>query len=183
MDTFKLVRLLGMTTAIAAAPALMAVMAHAQATAPAPSTAPGQVKPVPPPSDLDADMPKGGAGASPSGSSDTKVSPPTAPLPGKSAGAGNTGAGSTGAATIKDVTVGTAVFGSDGQKIGEVKGVKSEPGGIIEEIHVKTGGLLGFGGKVVVIPGAKISKGGQAIQIAMTADEVGKLPAMPEHKS
>ena len=175
MNTLKIVRLMGLTTVLAAVPALLAVAAHAQSPAPAPA-APGQVKPVPPAGDMDADLPRaGGGGASPSAapSGDSKVSPPAATLPGKSAGA----------ATVKDVTIGTAVFGSDGQKIGEIKGVKSEPGGAIEEIHVKTGGLLGFGGKVVVIPGSKIAKGGQTVQVAMTVDEVGKLPALAEKKS
>ena len=39
-----------------------------------------------------------------------------------------------------------------------------------------------FGGRIVVIPGAKISKGGQTVQVAMTAAEVGKLPALAEKK-
>ena len=99
---------------------------------------------------------------------------------GKSADAAST---ATGASTIKDVTVGAAVFGSDGQKVGEIKGVKADPGGKVEEIHVKTGGVLGFGGKIVVVPGGKISKGGQTVQIAMTAAEIGKLPALVEKKS
>lgn len=178
MNTLKIVRLMGLSTVLAAAPALLAVVAHAQSPAPAPA-APGQVKPVPPATDMDEDLPRaGGGGAAPSAapSGDSKVSPPAAALPGKSAGTGTP-------ATVKDVTIGTAVFGSDGQKIGEIKGVKSEPGGAIEEIHVKTGGLLGFGGKVVVIPGSKIAKGGQTVQVAMTVDEVGKLPALAEKKS
>ncbi len=181
MNTLKIVRLMGLTTVLATAPVLLAIAAHAQAPAPSPGMSPGQVKPVPPASDFDADMPKSGAGSSSSSaapSADTKVLPPAAA--GKSAAKD----GANGAApTIKDVTVGTAVFGSDGQKIGEVKGVKSEPGGVVEEIHVKTGGLLGFGGKVVVIPGAKIAKSGQTIQVALTADEIGKLPALAEKKS
>ena len=83
---------------------------------------------------------------------------------------------------MKDVTVGSTVVGSDGKSLGEIKGVKADPGGKIEEIHVKTGSILGFGGKIVVIPGAKISKGDQTVQVAMTADEVGKLPALAEKK-
>ena len=182
MDTLKIVRLLGVTTVLASMPALMAIAAHAQTPSPAPSTAPEQAKPVTPGSDIDVDLPKAG---SPSSKQDAPsvappvdkgaASPSAAPAPGKSA---DTGAGS----TAKDVTIGTAVFGSDGQKIGEVKGVKAEPGGKVEEIHVKTGGLLGFGGKVVVIPGAKIAKGGQTVQVSMTTEEVGKLPALVENK-
>ena len=61
--------------------------------------------------------------------------------------------------------------------------MKADPGGKIEEIHVKTGGILGFGGKVIVIPGGKIAKGGQTVQVAMTVEDVGKLPAMVDPKS
>lgn len=84
--------------------------------------------------------------------------------------------------TTKDVAVGASVVGSDGQKIGEVKGVKSDPAGLVEEIHVKTGSLLGFGGRVVVIPAAKIAKGGATVQLAMTASDIGKLPPLAEKK-
>ncbi|MEQ1653153.1 MAG: hypothetical protein ABL897_11745, partial [Hyphomicrobium sp.] len=33
--------------------------------------------------------------------------------------------------TTKDVAVGASVVGSDGQKIGEVKGVKADPAGLV----------------------------------------------------
>ena len=159
MDTLKIARRTGLAFAMAVIPA--ALQAQTPAPAPvagqAPGQAPGLAKPMP--SDSDTAAPKAGAAA------------PSAPA-----------AAATSAATVSNVTVGTPVFGSDGQKIGEVKGVKSQPGGAVEEIHVKTGGILGFGGKVVVIPAAKISKGGQTIQIVMTADEVGKLPALAEKK-
>jgi hypothetical protein len=72
--------------------------------------------------------------------------------------------------------------GPTAKKIGEIKGVKADPAGRIEEIHVKTGGVLGFGGRIVVIPGSKIARGGQTVQLAMTADEIGKLPALAEKK-
>jgi hypothetical protein len=84
--------------------------------------------------------------------------------------------------TVKDVAVGTAVYDSAGQKVGEVNGVKSDGGGVVEEIHVKTGGLLGLGGKVLIVPGAKIAKGGKSIQLAMTSADIGKLPVLPDKK-
>lgn len=173
MNNLKLVRVLGLATIVASAPALLAVVAHAQSPSPAPAA--GQTKTIPP-VDMDADLPIAGsnAGALPA-SPDSKVTAPPA------AAAADKGA-ATAVPGIKDVTVGTAVFGSDGQKIGEVKGVKAQPGGVVEEIHVKTGGILGFGGKVVVIPGAKIAKGGQTIQISLTSDEAGKLPELAENK-
>ena len=173
MNTLKLVRVLGLATIVASAPALIAVVAHAQSPSPAPAA--GQTKTIPP-ADMDADMPKADskAGTQPASPESKVTAPPAGAAADKSAASSAPG--------IKDVTVGTAVFGSDGQKIGEVKGVKAQPGGTVEEIHVKTGGILGFGGKVVVIPGAKIAKGGQTIQISLTTDEVGKLPALAENK-
>ncbi len=177
MNNLKLVRVLGLATLVASAPALLAVVAHAQSPSPAPAA--GQTKTIPP-VDMDADMPKAGsnAGTLPASPDSTVTAPPAGAAAGNSAATEVPGI----KPGIKDVTVGTAVFGSDGQKIGEVKGVKAQPGGAVEEIHVKTGGILGFGGKVVVIPGAKIAKGGQTIQISLTSDEVGKLPELAENK-
>jgi PRC-barrel domain len=172
MNTRQTIRTVSLAAVIASMPALIAIAAHAQSPAPSPQTAPGAVKVAPPPSADDIDAGPAAKSAVPSPSPST-----TAPA-GKAADSAGSAAGS----TIKDVTVGTAVFGSDGQKVGEIKGVKADPGGKVEEIHVKTGGVLGFGGKVVVVPGGKISKGGQTVQIAMTADEIGKLPAMAEKK-
>ena len=80
------------------------------------------------------------------------------------------------------MAIGTAVYDSAGQKIGEVNGVKSDGGGVVEEIHVKTGGLFGLGGKVLVVPGTKIAKGGTSIQLAMTSADIGKLPVLPDSK-
>ncbi len=80
------------------------------------------------------------------------------------------------------MAIGTAVFCSDGQKMGEVNGVKSDSGGVVEEIHVKTGGLFGLGGKVLIVPGAKITAGGQTVQLALTSVEAGKLPVFAAKK-
>ncbi len=182
MNTMSNLRLmtrnLAVAVSIAAAPALLATMAYAEQPAP---TA-GQAKQAPTMTDAEDPMaadPKGtGAavtGASPSGAPAAK---PDAAAPSKGAAAGDRAA----APSTKDVAVGAAVFGSDGKKVGEIKGVKSEPSGSIQEIHVKTGGFLGLGGKVVVIPGAKIAKGGQAIQLALTTEEVSKLPALADNK-
>lgn len=87
-----------------------------------------------------------------------------------------------GAPLAKDVIVGAAVFASDGKKIGEVKGVKSESSGTVQEIHVTTGGLFGIGAKTVVVPASKIAKGGQNVQLAMTSAEVSKLPTVADTK-
>lgn len=99
----------------------------------------------------------------------------------KSAGAA--GAADAGQATTKEVAIGTPVFSADGKRVGEVKGVKSEASGAVQEIQVTTGGLFGAGAKTVLVPAAKIAKGGKSIQLAMTSDEIGKLPAFADKKS
>ena len=76
--------------------------------------------------------------------------------------------------------VGLAVFSSDGSKIGTVQSVSAAPDGSAKAIHIKTGGFLGFGGKLVAIPEGRFTKSGDAIQLGMTAEEVGKLPEVKE---
>ena len=179
MDTRNTFQTVGLAAIMATLPALIAIAAHAQTStqtpSPATQTPSGVVKVLPP-------AEAAGSEALPGGAPTPSKTPSAAPAP--SAGKSADAVGTSGAAsTIKDVAVGSAVFGSDGQKIGEIKGVKADPGGKIEEIHVKTGGILGFGGKVIVIPGGKIAKGGKTVQVAMTVEDVGKLPAMVDPKS
>lgn len=76
--------------------------------------------------------------------------------------------------------VGLAVFSSDGNKLGNVHSVNAEPDGKVKAIHIKTGGFLGFGAKLVAIPENKFTRAGENIQLGMTADEVSKLPEVKE---
>jgi hypothetical protein len=76
--------------------------------------------------------------------------------------------------------VGLAVFSSDGSKMGTVQTVTATPDGAVKAIQFKTGGFLGFGGKFVAIPEGRFTKSGDAIQLGMTAEEVGKLPEIKE---
>jgi sporulation protein YlmC with PRC-barrel domain len=76
--------------------------------------------------------------------------------------------------------VGLAVFSSDGSKIGTVQSVSAALDGSAKAIQIKTGGFLGFGGKLVAIPEGRFTKSGDAIQLGMTAEEVGKLPQVKE---
>ena len=172
MNTNTLPRRVLAACTIMALPLALAVSAVAQSPTPA---APERAAPqgAPPPS------------ASPS------VKPPSAATPSfeedggpapNSGSAGKTAAAPGQKTTVKDVAIGTAVYDSAGQKIGEVNGVKSDGGGIVEELHVKTGGLFGLGSKVLIVPGAKIAKGGKSIQLAMTSADIGKLPVLPEKK-
>ena len=53
--------------------------------------------------------------------------------------------------------VGLLVFSSDGTRVGEVRSVNTGPDGQIVSLHVRTGGFLGFGGRIVAIPEANSS--------------------------
>ena len=76
--------------------------------------------------------------------------------------------------------IGLSVFSSDGSKMGTVQSVATAPDGKATAIHLKTGGFLGIGGKLVVIPDTKFTKTGDRIQLSMTSDEVSKLPEYKE---
>jgi hypothetical protein len=76
--------------------------------------------------------------------------------------------------------VGLVVFSSDGSKMGTVQSVNAAPDGAVKAIHIKTGGFLGFGTRLVAIPEGRFTKTGDAVQLGLTADEVGKLPEVKE---
>jgi sporulation protein YlmC with PRC-barrel domain len=146
----KLVRLVGVVVALAGVP-LLAASAQTQApTAPTP-------------------------GASPPATTlpDAAPMPPKAILP-RPADKSATAPGKVNA------LVGLTVFSSDGSKVGTVQSVSAAPDGSVKAIRIKTGGFLGFGGKVVAIPEGRFTKSGDNIQLGMTADEVGKLPELKE---
>ncbi len=149
----SLTQTLALAAALAAAPALLAVAVWAEPTA-APKAA--QQKTTPPATgDDDLSAPAAGAASKPA----------------------TTGAVSQ--TKAKDVNLGTAVYGSDGLKVGEVKAVKTvEASGTVQEIHVATPA-----DKTVVVPGTKIKRGGPNVLLVMTSDEVGKLPAFAEPKA
>jgi PRC-barrel domain len=75
--------------------------------------------------------------------------------------------------------VGLAAFSSDGSRVGDVRAVTTMPDGKMT-LHIKTGGFLGFGGRIVAIPEARYTRSGQNIQLGLTADEVSKLPEVKD---
>lgn len=168
MVFMKLVRPVAGLVALAAAPALLALAVYAQTAPPAPGQAPsaGQVSPAPQVPAPAAKAPPGGYDA-PAAADEA---PGGAAKPGTAAAA----------ASPADKLVGMNVVGSDGKKLGEVSGVKAGSDGKIREIHVKTGGFLGFGGKTVAIPVGKVSQKGDTVEVAMSTDEIGKLPKLDE---
>ena len=73
-----------------------------------------------------------------------------------------------------------AVFSSDGSKVGTVQSVSTGPDGSAKSIHIRTGGFLGFGARLVAIPEGRFTRNGNNIQLGMTSDEVSKLPEVKE---
>jgi hypothetical protein len=76
--------------------------------------------------------------------------------------------------------IGLAVFASDGTKVVTIDSVDGEPDGRITAINVRTGGFLGFGTKVVAVPEGKFERTGSSVRVALTAEELSKLPAINE---
>jgi len=73
-----------------------------------------------------------------------------------------------------------AVISSDGSKVGTVQSVSTGPDGSVKSLHIRTGGFLGFGARLVAIPEGRFTRNGDNIQLGMTADEVSKLPEVKE---
>lgn len=176
MRDLKLVRMFGALVLLASAPVLGAVAAYAQKTPTEGSTSgsPGAPKgAVEQPS-----APGGSATETPSGPGkkpgDAGVTPMTPSMTTPPAG----GAPGKGAALDAKPVPGLGVLTADGQKVGEVTAVKAAPDGKVESIQVKTGGMLGFGGRTVNIPPTKFTVAGQNVQLSMTSAEVSKLPAV-----
>jgi hypothetical protein len=72
--------------------------------------------------------------------------------------------------------VGLSVFSSDGSRVGDVRAVNEGPDGNVASLHVRTGGFLGFGARIVAIPEGKFARSGQGVRLTFTAEEVGNLP-------
>ena len=79
-------------------------------------------------------------------------------------------------ATKAHPLIGLTVLSSDGNRIGTVHKVEAEADGKVKAIHIKAGGFLGLGGKIVSIPENKFVRSGANVQVRMTAEEVSKLP-------
>lgn len=76
--------------------------------------------------------------------------------------------------------LGLSVFTSDGNRIGDVRAVTMAPDGGIAGLHVRTGGILGFGVRIVAIPEGGFARSGQSVRLTFTADEVSSLPEVKE---
>ena len=76
--------------------------------------------------------------------------------------------------------VGRSALSSDGNKVGDVRAVKTAPDGKVTAIQLKVGGFLGFGGKIIEVPDTKFTQKGDTIQLGYTSDELSKLPEVKD---
>ena len=150
MKTLKPLHLLGAATFLS----VSALAAMAQSTAPAPSSPPAEKPPMVKP--------------------ETAPLPQTAPTP-----APQTSPKST-TAPASHPMIGRNALSSDGSKAGDVRAVKTGPDGKVTAIHLKVGGFLGFGGKIVEVPDNKFTQKGETIQLGYTSDELSKLPEVKD---
>lgn len=74
------------------------------------------------------------------------------------------------------------VLGADGKSLGTVVDLELDPAsGEITHLVLRTGGLMGMGGPVLLLGrGAVHWAPGEALRTEMTADEVQNLPVLPE---
>lgn len=109
----------------------------------------------------------------PTGRSEPMQQPPAAVQPG-------TPGKSAAAPHEANPLVRMTVVSSDGSKVGTVQSVSTAPDGSVKSLHVRTGGFLGFGARLVAIPEGRFTRSGDKVQLGMTADEVSKLPEVKE---
>ena len=152
MSILKSVRMLGALTILVSVP-LITANAQTQPPAPSePSTPPAASKPETAPLPQTSPVQK----------------PTTSPRPDKSTSA------------PANPLVGLVVYAADDSKLGSVHSVATGSDGKVTAIHIKTGGFLSIGGKLVAIPAGKFTRIGDKVQLAMSADDVNKLPEFKE---
>jgi PRC-barrel domain len=76
--------------------------------------------------------------------------------------------------------IGLKTISIDGSKVGDVRTVKTSPDGKVTALHIRSGGFLGLGGKIVAIPEGKFVQKGDSIHLSLTAEEVSKLPEVKD---
>lgn len=81
----------------------------------------------------------------------------------------------------KSTLVGLDVFSQNQNRVGSVEKVVPAGDGTVAAIHIRTGGFLGFGGRLVSISPERFSmRGPTIVQLQLTADEVARLPALQD---
>lgn len=86
------------------------------------------------------------------------------------------------AINASQIQIGSAVVGTDGVKIGEVNGVKSDDNGKVQEILVTDGMPAGINAKVFEVPADKITSVGDGVKLSLTSEEAKQLPIIDNSK-
>lgn len=156
----------------------------AQAPAPESGTAEeGQSAPAPEGGDTAAPAPDAEAPAAPaeggeSPAPDAAAAPEGGASDAAPASASEPEASSAASSTIEasQLKIGQAVLGSDGAKIGEINGVKSDTSGKVQEILVTAGTQAGINAQVYAIAGDKITEVSDSVKLSLTSEEAKQLP-------
>ena len=84
------------------------------------------------------------------------------------------------ATTAEKDLVGLDVFSSDGTRVGDVRAVSTGPSGDVVALHIKTGGFLGFGGRIVAVPQGRFTRAGRSVRLDLDSGQVSELPEVKE---
>ncbi|MBS0233612.1 MAG: PRC-barrel domain-containing protein [Proteobacteria bacterium] len=124
------------------------------------------------------EAPAGDAATAPPAGTGSGEAPaqPEAPATESAQPAAPEGSAPAAAVTASQVQIGAAVFGSDGAKIGEVNGVKSDDTGKVQQILVTDGMPAGINAKVFEISADKITSVGDGVKLSLSSEEAKKLP-------
>ena len=152
MSIARLVRVFGVVAMLVTAPAF-AVLAQTRSSQPVP---PAQVSPPATPQAPPAAKPSEPAQKSPTVQAEKDKSAKKNPL------------------------LGMPIFSADGSRLGVIESVAVEADGKVKAIHFTIGGFLGFGGRKVAIQEGKFTIVGKNVQLALTTDEVSKLPEVKD---
>lgn len=161
------------TEPAAQAPAAAETPAESGETPAQPSDADGGAKPD--------DGASGDTQAAPAADDSADVAPAATEAPAATTAEPSAPASSDAQASSIDASqlkIGTAVFGSDGQKIGEVNGVKSDTDGKVQEILVTDGVAAGLNAKVFAVPGDKITGVTDGVKLSLSSEEAKQLPVI-----
>lgn len=128
------------------------------------------------PSDAGASPAHDNAASPENGSADVAPVAPEAPATQADPSASEPSSTQSSAIEADQLKIGQAVFGSDGAKIGEVNGVKSDTAGKVQEILVTAGGAAGINAKVFAVSGDKIAEVKDGVKLSLTSEEAKQLP-------
>lgn len=84
------------------------------------------------------------------------------------------------AATPEGDLVGLDVFSSDGTRVGDVRAVSTGPSGDVVALHIRTGGFLGFGARIVAVPQGRFTRAGRSVRLDLDSGQVSGLPEVKE---